>query len=270
MNEQLLIIDPQYDFCNPNGALYVQGADQDMSRLANFIRNYGDKLSDIHVTLDTHHYFDVAHPVFWKDSKGNHPNPFTIITANDVENGVWTPSVVSLTRRMTDYVKALESQGKYPLCIWPPHCLIGSNGHQVVDELFQELVNWERNLGFVNYVTKGTNPYTEHYSAVKAEVVDPSDPTTQINPKLLEIDQTADIIYVAGEAGSHCLAYTLRDLVDSIGSQEFVNKIHLLLDCTSPVVGAIDFTPEQDKFVKEMKAKGMKVTTTDAVLSVSV
>ena len=266
MNEQLLIIDPQYDFCDPNGALYVQGAENDIKNLATFINVYGDNLDDIHVTLDTHHKFDVAHPVYWKDSKGNHPKPFTIITKEDVVNGLWTPTIVSLTKRMINYLDALETQGKYPLCIWPEHCLIGSNGHQVMPELMDALLNWESSPAMVNYVTKGTNPYTEHYSAVKAEVVDPNDPTTQISTKLLEIGDTADKLYVGGEAGSHCVANTLRDLIEEIGSTEFASKIVLLTDCFSPVVGAIDFTPQQDQFVSDMKALGVQTaTTTDLI-----
>jgi len=268
MNEQLLIIDPQYDFCNPNGALYVKNAEKDMSRLAKFVDAYGDNLDDIHVTLDTHHFFDVGHPVFWINSKGENPTPGTEIKYENVLNGDWTPSVISLKKRMTEYVKQLEEQGKYPLMIWPPHCLIGSNGHQVVPELFDALLEWEKQPAFVNYVTKGTNPHTEHYSAVKAEVVDPSDPTTQINPKLLEINDTADVLWVAGEAGSHCLAYTLRDLIDTIGSQEFVKKIRLLTDCMSPVIipGIVDFTPEQEKLIKEVQAQGAEtITSTDVI-----
>lgn len=36
----LLIIDPQNDFCSPDGSLYVHGAEQDMQRLADFIDTY--------------------------------------------------------------------------------------------------------------------------------------------------------------------------------------------------------------------------------------
>ncbi len=270
MNEQLLIIDPQYDFCDPNGALYVQGAEHDMARLATFVNNYGDKLDDIHVTLDTHHRFDVAHPIFWKDSNGNHPAPFTQITKQQVVDGEFTPTIISLTKRMVDYLDSLETQGKYPLIVWPPHCLIGSNGHQVMPDLFDALSVWENNgPALVNYVTKGTNPYTEHYSAVKAEVVDPQDPTTQINTKLVEINNTADRLYVGGEAGSHCVANTLRDLIDAIGGIEFAKKIWLLTDCMSPVVGVIDFTPMQDQFIADMKALGVNTATTDEIMSVT-
>ena len=60
----LLIIDPQHDFCDKSGALFVQGADEDMKvRLPKMITRLGAKLDDIHVTLDCHHLIDVAHPI---------------------------------------------------------------------------------------------------------------------------------------------------------------------------------------------------------------
>src|SRR3989337_603023 len=114
----LVIIDPQHDFCDPSGALYVKGADKDMERLTVLIKRVANKLSNIAVTLDSHHLLDLAHPGFWRDAKGNPPNPFTIISSSDILQGRWTPFQPSLTKRMLDYVKALENGGRYPLCIW--------------------------------------------------------------------------------------------------------------------------------------------------------
>jgi nicotinamidase-related amidase len=34
MKLHLVVIDPQYDFCDPNGSLFVPEADNDMKRLA--------------------------------------------------------------------------------------------------------------------------------------------------------------------------------------------------------------------------------------------
>ena len=168
MKVSLLIIDPQNDFCDPNGALFVPGANDDMQRLSKWMQK--SQLDEIYVTLDSHHLFDVAHPLFWQNSKGENPAPFTIITASMVKNGEWMPTVPALTDRMTDYVETLENNSRYPLCIWPPHCLIGSWGHGIVKELYSALLEWEKDLVMVNYVAKGANPYTEHYSAIKADV----------------------------------------------------------------------------------------------------
>lgn len=259
-NVQLVVIDPQLDFCDPGGALYVKGAEQDIHRLAAMVRRVAPKLDDIHVTLDSHRLIDVAHPIFWKDSGGRHPAPFTIISAADVESGRWTPVLPGLYRRMLDYVRALEANGRYPLCIWPPHCLIGSHGHTVVPELREALQGWEeRRFAMVDYVTKGSNPWTEHYSAVCADVPDPADPGTQLNTRFIQTLMDADVVAIAGEAGSHCLANTVRDVARSFNDDACIRRLVLLEDATSPVPG---FEALQDGFLQEMKARGMQVTTT--------
>ncbi len=264
MQLELLIIDPQIDFCDPHGALFVAGADRDMTRLAALVRRLAPKLGDIHVTLDSHHFVDIAHPIFWKDASGSAPAPFTIITAAEVETGRWTTAQPGMYRRALAYVQALEKHGRYPLCIWPPHCLIGSTGHAVVPELFAALQDWEKRFAMVDYVTKGSNPFTEHYSAIQADVPDPADPGTQINTALLQTLMRADLIAVAGEAGSHCLANTVRDIANNFGDDRLVSKIVLLQDATSPVTGFESF---QDDFLREMTARGMKLATTTDFLA---
>jgi nicotinamidase/pyrazinamidase len=256
----LLIIDPQKDFCEPTGALYVKGAENDMARLAKFIKTEGAKISQIHVTLDSHHLVDVAHPIFWRNSQGEHPNPFTIISVDDVKNGVWLPTITSLTQRMITYTEELASSGRYPLCIWPPHCLIGSAGHAVAPDLYKSLLEWETRPAIVNYVTKGSNIFTEHYSAVKSEVEDPADSSTMINARLIEIlEHTADTVLIAGEAGSHCVANTVRDIANEFKNDKYIQKLILLTDAISPVTG---FEKMQSDFITDMTKRGMQTATT--------
>ena len=260
----LVIIDPQIDFCEPSGALYVKGADDDMKRLARMIRRVGGKLNDIHVTLDSHHAMDIAHPLFWKDAKGKNPDPFTVITVDDVENGKWVTTIPGLNKRGLEYVRALAKNGRYPLVVWPYHCLIGSKGHGVYPDLYEVLVDWEKKeLAQVDYVTKGSNIYTEHYSAIQADVPDPADPSTQINTRLLQTLEDTDMIAVAGEAGSHCLANTIRDIANNFTDAKYVEKLVLLIDATSPVTG---FEQYQTDFIDEMTKKGMKLVRTDEFL----
>jgi nicotinamidase-related amidase len=259
----LLIIDPQNSFCDPAGELFVPGADADMDRLAAMILRLKDRLSDIHVTMDSHRLLDVAHPLYWKDSSGNHPDPFTIISAADVADGRWTPSIPGLSRRALEYVRALEQGGRYPLCIWPPHCLIGSWGHQIYTPVLEALHAWEEQLALVDFVTKGSNFHTEHYSGIKAEVPDPKDPSTQINTRLVDTLLEADVILVAGEAGSHCLANTVRDIAAAFGDDKYVQKLVLLTDATSPVPLPAPLDTLQEDFIKEMTARGMQTSTTE-------
>lgn len=260
----LLIIDPQKDFCDPQGALFVPGADQDMSRLTKMVNRIGSKLNDIHVTLDSHHVMDIAHPMFWKDSSGSRPAPFTIITKSDIDNGNWSTTIPSFHKRASEYVALLETNGRYPLCIWPEHCLIGSEGHAVVPELFEALKNWERNhSAMVDYVSKGSNIHTEHYSGVQADVPDPSDPSTQINVRLIKTLEECDTVLIAGEALSHCLANTTKDIVDNFSDSSYVKKIVLLEDASSSVGS---FETLGSDFVKDMVAKGMQISNTEDFL----
>jgi nicotinamidase/pyrazinamidase len=257
----LFTIDPQVSFCCPRrGELYVNGAEDDMKRLAAFVDRAGDRLDDIVVTLDSHHLLDIAHPLFWKNSVGAQPAPFTIIGARDLEQGVWMPAVPGLYDRALDYVRKLEDGQRYPLCIWPPHCLIGTPGQTVLEPLAEALHRWEeRNIAYVNYVTKGSNILTEHYSVIRAEVPDPGDPSTQVNTDLVTLLQTADRIILAGEALSHCLANSGRDLIREFGDDSYIKKLVLLTDATSSVSG---FEQYGDAFIRDMRAKGMELSTT--------
>ena len=72
------------------------------------------------------------------------------------------------------------------------------------------------------------------------------------------------MIAVAGEAGSHCLANTVRDIANNFGDDRLVSKIVLLQDATSPVTGFESF---QDDFLREMTARGMQQSTTTDFLA---
>jgi len=260
---EMLIIDPELDFCQPGAPLFVTGADGDMSRLAKMVGRIYKDLDDIHITQDAHHWFDVGHPCFWLDGNFKHPDPFQTLSPDDLKTSKWRPAVSILQQKMLDYVTALESGGRYPLWVWPPHCLIGSPGVTIVPDLFAAVGMWEahKKTAFVDYVTKGTNPYTEHYSAVKAEVPDPEDSLTQINTRFVETLKGADIILAGGEAGNFCLANTLRDIAHEFGDDSLVSKIILIEDATSPV--GPNGQQEQDDFIHEMVGRGMRTTTTD-------
>ena len=260
---EFLIIDPQVDFCDPNGALFVSGADQDAVRLTTCIERLIPRINDIHITLDQHHTLDVAHPLFWKDSKGNHPSPFTIITKSDVENGVWTPFNPAFINKMVSYTSQLEIGGRYALCVWPPHCLIGSVGASIYKPIQDAVNKWiEKRIGMVDFVTKGSNIWTEHYSGVQADVPDASDPTTQLNTRLIDTLQRADIIALSGQALSHCVRHTVTDIANNFGDDN-IQKLHLLIDTSSSVPG---FEREGQDFVDEMSARGMKVVKSDEFL----
>lgn len=269
----LVIIDPQNDFCDipqplcpanplaPNGArmapaLPVTGAHADMLRLADFIGRVGRKLNDIHVTLDSHNPVDIAHPCWWLNGKGENPAPFTIISADDVKTGLWRSANPLAQSYSLSYVEKLAANGRYPLVVWPEHCLIGSWGHNVHADVKIALDTWSRQrLEVVDFVTKGSNPMTEHYSAVQAEVPDPADASTLLNTRLIRTLEQADLIVIAGEALSHCVANTVRDIANNFGEAN-IKKMVLLTDCTSSVTG---FEKLGDDFITELSARGMQL-----------
>jgi nicotinamidase/pyrazinamidase len=271
LSVHLVVIDPQNDFCDINGAaLPVPGAVEDMKRTAKMIERIGHRLDDIHVTLDSHRLFDIAHPLLWTDQNGNSPKPFTAISFADVKNSVWTPRNPTLRQMALDYTGALEAKGKYTLLIWPPHCLIGTEGHNVHPVLNAVLQEWSlKEVAMVDYVTKGSNWKTEHYGALEAEVPDPNDPGTSLNTDFLTMLASADIIGIDGEASSHCVMATVNQIADNIG-QEHIKKFHLLTDGMSPVPAipnVVDFPAIAQAWLKDMKRKGMTLTTTTDFLA---
>ncbi len=261
----ICIIDPQNDFCIANGpggekgSLVVAGAEADMNRLGQFINKNQNRIDEIHCTLDSHQLIHIAHPAFWVNSAGERPNPFSLITVDDVKNGVWRSYNPKWQDRALQYVESLKVNGRYVLVIWPPHCLIGSWGHSIVPTVANALYEWEMNtFNRVNFVAKGSNLFTEHYSGVMADVPDDTDPSTKLNTALIDTLNEADEILITGEALSHCVANTIRDIAANFGDDQ-VQKFTLLGDTSSPVT---TFEKLGQDFVKEMVAKGMKITTT--------
>ncbi|RQP22478.1 cysteine hydrolase family protein [Piscinibacter terrae] len=275
---QLLIIDPQNDFCDlPEAyrpadpvtgakvapALPVAGAHADMQRTAELIRQGGAGLTDIAITLDSHHRFDIAHPTFWKTGQGAAVTPFTQITAAQVRSGEYLPRDPSALPRTLSYLDALEARGRYTLMVWPVHCEIGSWGHNVHADVRAAYNAWEeRQLGVVQKVNKGSNPWTEHYSALLAEVPDAEDPDTQLNQALIDQLDQADTLLITGEASSHCVKATTEHIVQNLPGGR-LERIVLLTDCMSPVGG---FEAQHAAFLADMRGKGVQLATTADVL----
>lgn len=281
MKAHLLVIDPQNDFMDyPDSALPVTGADLDMRRLAKMIERIGGRLADIHVTLDSHQIIHVAHRGMWRDGDGNTPNPFTVITADDIEAGIWRPRNEllkppelegrTLGEFMLWYVQELARLGRYPLRIWPEHCIIGTQGYDVHKDVVAVLNDWaRREFANVDYMAKGTTAYVEHYGAFMAEVQLATVPSTGLNAAALDMLASADIIGVAGEALSHCVMSTVDQIAQNIGP-EHIAKFHILVDASSPVPqapGGPNFAEIADEWLHAMEKRGMTLTTTKKFLA---
>jgi nicotinamidase/pyrazinamidase len=271
-----------------DGELCVPGAWDDMGRVGNLVTRLDDIIDDITVTLDSHDQLHIAHPMWYRHVQtGAEPAPFTVMRVEDVVRDPQTNKVTSgriigsvmdaggnsqdvgeyRTVRASfrvhtlNYLADLAAGGRYPHVIWPFHCLIGTSGHNIVDPLRDALVAWERkNIARVNKVTKGSNMGVEHFSALRAEVVDPNDPYTDINTNLINTLMAGDEVLLTGEALSHCLANTVRDIANQFAqTDEFIKKCVLLTDASSNVPG---FEKYGQSFIKEMTKRGMRSTTT--------
>jgi nicotinamidase-related amidase len=229
----LLLIDAQYDFCHPEGALYVKGADEDMLRLADWIQRNADELDFICFTLDQHLLKSVFHPVWFRDENGQNPTPFTTITASDVDKGKWIPQYSPQETRR--YLQDLEAQGQFAHTIWPPHCLIGSQGASLFEPVSQAIFDWAKNGKEYLPVTKGSHPLTEHYGIFQAQIPIADEPSTHLNTGLIRTLDQFDQIFIAGEAQSHCVATSIDQLLTH--APETAKKMRILSDCMSPVPG---------------------------------
>ncbi|MBD9359738.1 isochorismatase family protein [Methylomonas fluvii] len=265
-NTQLLIIDAQNDFCDhaPEEyapALPVPGAYQDCLRLAQLIEQAGLAINGVIATLDTHHMIDLAHNSSWLTEDGVAPPPFSRVTATDFLAGRYRLAGTTVSPEQNDYalnyLQQLE-QMQRSFILWPPHCLIGTPGHNLNPELAQALSHWEtRTSKPVTLVQKGENIWTESFSALKAVIPAPADPATQLNQAVLEMLAQSDRLLIAGQASSHCVKETISDILQ-FGAAELKRKLVILTDCMSPVSG---FEAAVEQFFTELRAQDIRLAT---------
>jgi nicotinamidase-related amidase len=284
----VLAVDVQNTFCVPGFELFVggrsgTGAVDDNRRLCEFLyRNLGT-ITQIFPSLDTHHAMQVFHAVWLVDEEGNHPGPYTLISAEDVEAGRWRVNGAVAealgigeeyaARHLAHYSRRLAEGGKYDLTVWPYHAMLGGIGHALVS-LVEEAIFFHGIARFSRpeFQVKGEAALTEHYSMLGPEVTEGPDGerlggrNIELIDKLLEFDA----VVVAGQAKSHCMAWTIDDLLsdDDVRERQLAERTYLLEDCTSPVVvpGVVDYTDEADAAFERFAAAGSHVVrSTDPV-----
>jgi len=277
----LVAVDVQNTFCLPDFELYVggrsgTGAVDDNRRLCEFIyRNLG-ALTRIVATMDTHQAPQIFHSIFLVNAAGEHPAPYTLIAAADIERGAWkfNADLASglgydadyVERQLRHYTRRLAESGKYDLTIWPYHAMLGGIGHALASAVeeaifFHSLARRTQ----PDFEIKGRHPLTEHYSALGPEVRDDDAGRTiaQKNNALVERLATYDAVIVAGQAKSHCVTWTVQDLLADLAQldSQLIRKIYLLEDCTSPVVvpGVIDYTEPADAAFQRFAEAGAHI-----------
>jgi nicotinamidase-related amidase len=287
----LLLVDCQNTFCIPGFELFVggrsgTGAVDDNVRLCEFIYRNLATISQIVVTMDTHRAMQIFHPVFWVDKNGEHPTGGqTVIALDDVQRGVWrvNPAVASgldqfdyeyLSRHAHHYATSLTAGGKYPLLIWPYHAMLGGIGHALVSAVeeaafFHGIARGRQ----TRFEIKGDHPLTEHYSVLGAEVMTGpgGEAIARKNTALIEWLLDFDAVVIAGQAQSHCVAWTLHDLLAEVESRDpaLAKRIYLLEDCTSPVVirDVVDFTDQAAEAFQRFEAAGMHLVKSNDPLA---
>jgi len=278
----LVIVDMQNDFMDvvrygiyPDGRiegyLPVPGAYDDAQRVEAFIRRNGSKLDDISPTHDLHN-LHIATPIMWVDRDGNHPDPFSLISYQEAKDGIWRINSPNIHHQQKgiDYLKKLEDDGRYILTVWVPHCEIGTVGASIQENVMLAMIEWQRKyVATIDHVTKGSNPWTEHYSGMAAAVIDPRDKTTALNKPFIDKLQSFDNIYFAGEALNFCVRHTMLDIIRNFDPAN-VKKIVLLTDCTSAIPDSPEtgdlFKSFTDSFMDEALAAGMRTAlSTDPI-----
>jgi nicotinamidase-related amidase len=294
----LLLIDVQKDFCFPEGTLYVggrsgRGALEDNDRIARFVYANLGLLTDVTCTLDTHFPYQIFFPSFWLDREDRPLTPHREITAEEIRQGEVKPNPAVawwlcngnyawLQKQVEFYCTELEKAGKYRLYLWPPHCILGGDGHAlagVVQEarLFHAYVRGSKDWMEV----KGGNSLTENYSVLAPEVLQRWDgqPLAQRNTQFIKTLLEADAVIIAGQAASHCVKSSIEDLLSEIKAQDesLARKVYILEDCMSAVAVpdparpgefVFDFTPQAQAALQLFAAEGMNVVrSTDPVAS---
>jgi nicotinamidase-related amidase len=287
----LLLVDVQNTFCLPDFELFVagrsgRGATLDCERIVRLLYRHLDRITQVVVTLDTHTAAQIFHPLFWVDAAGRHPAPHTVITLADVEGGRWrvnpelAPAVApragfDVAAWARHYARRLAEGGKYPLVVWPYHSMVGGIGHAMVSAV-EEAVFFHAiaRQSPTRVEVKGRNPLTENYSVLRPEVVEDETgaPVDSPNRALVEHLLSFDTVVVAGEAKSHCVAWTVEDLLSEIRARDerLAGKVVLLDDCSSPVVvpGIADFTDAAESAYARFAAAGMRrALSTDPAVS---
>lgn len=264
----LIVVDMQHDFVHPKGNLSVPGSQDDVNRLVDFIYRNAQEITSTYVSLDSHQEYQIFFGHWWIDPiTKTHPAPFTIITVDDVARGRWQPLLDP--KWSINYLSELKKNAQKDLMIWPEHTMIGTVGHNLVPVLSEALAfHSTARLSQVSFLVKGTVPQVEHYGIFAPEVLYPKNPNGGLNTSILDAIAVHDLIYVAGEAKSHCVLETMKQLVSYFtGQPDVIRKIRFLTDCTSSVVHpAVDFDALANAQLSAMARIGVQmVESTDPI-----
>jgi nicotinamidase-related amidase len=263
----LLLVDAQVDFVHPDGALCVPGAVDDTRRTIEWIFSNLSQITTIAASLDSHVPIQIFSPTWWVNAQGEHPPPYTPISSDEVLRGTWRP--LYEPEWSVEYVEKLEEQARKQLMIWPYHTLIGTPGHSLTPALYEAIAfHTAARLSQPVFLHKGSIPKTEHYSILEPEVKVPDQPLGNLNTAFLDMLARYDLVYIAGQAKSHCVLETVTSVMRYFAPlPEVIRKLRLLIDCTSSVAHPqIDFDALANQTLERYARQGLKlVRSSDGV-----
>ena len=283
----VLAVDAQVAFCHPEASLFVPGAVEDVGRAIAWLYRNLTRITTLFLTLDSHSARQVFHPAAWLDAEGRHPAPFTVISSRDLREGRFVPvltdeRIPDMRAACIEYCEALEGAGRHALTIWPYHALLGGASHALVPALMEAVLyhSLVRRADPV-FEIKGRSPLTESYSALSPEVRSLQGvPLGGFSCSLFEALMAHDRVYVFGEAKSHCVLETLRDLRRECEERDpgLLRRLYVLEDAMSPVAPppldplpeALDFPRIAARAVDDLRRAGMHVVRTSDPLDVAV
>lgn len=259
----LLLIDMQVDFIHEDGALSVPGAIADTRRTVEWIYANVGQITTIFASLDSHLPLQIFSPSWWINAAEQAPHPYTVITAQQVKDGIWRPLYEENWSR--EYVIRLEEESKKQLMIWPYHTLIGTPGHNLTPALYEAIAyhSAARQAQPV-FINKGSIPRTEHYSIFEPEVKVDTLPHGGLDVALLDEIATYDRVYIAGQAKSHCVLESVSSLMRYYENQPgTIARLNVLIDAMSSVAHPeINFEALAQSTLDRFAEHGLKRTTT--------
>lgn len=263
----LVLVDMQIDFIHSDGALPVPGAVDDCRRLVEWIYRHVRRISKIFLSLDSHYPLQIFFSTWWRDAAGQHPPPMTVISAAEAEAGEWQPLYEEAWSKR--YVAKLENQHRKQLMIWPFHTMVGAPGHNLSPSLYEALCyHSAARQSQPLMLSKGFIPQTEHYSIFEPEIKVADHPQGGFNHALLRELESYDLVYLAGQAKSHCVLETVNSMMRALAPRaDLIRQLRILEDGMSSVqVPGIDFDALANEEYQRHRANGLTFTrTTEAI-----
>ena len=238
----LLIVDPQNDFVDPRGSLFVQDSPKAIEYICKFIDTKNP--TEIIVSQDSHQYYNIGFPKFW-----NIPGlkAFDKIRVEDIVSQKVKPVYIKPDNYRDFYRQFEDFSINDELTIWPYHCIEGSWGWCFPEALVESLGKWSlKNKKTYQIYRKGFIPELEAYSIFPK--IDMMGNVEIESPKIQE--HTYSNIYISGFCKDICVAESVKYIWHynkNIDNLVFLDNCMSTLDKNSPNLDVYNYMLEVDR-----------------------